>query len=144
MGSIQNLAHEEALEIFNNVYNSILSDKKSVCVCITERGGTVIIRFSMNDVRPITAHVAELKAKQAAFTAERTRWLRDKVEAEEFTLELFGLTRRDYVPWAGGVPIYSPDRILLGGIGISNLDEDEDEEYAIRAVEQAGFLSNRT
>jgi uncharacterized protein GlcG (DUF336 family) len=76
-------------------------------------------------------------------SGQHTRWLRDQLAAGEITLGLFGLSREDFMPWAGGVPIYSREGVLLGGIGMSNLDENEEEALVIRLVESAGFLSER-
>jgi len=39
--------------------------------------------------------------------------------------------------------VYSKEGVLLGGVGVCNLPEDEDEKYAIDIVEGSGFLSDR-
>jgi glc operon protein GlcG len=144
MGIVQNLTHEEAFLLLNTAYQLLSEDGKTASIFIAERNGTIIAQLNMDDIRPVTANIAMLKAKQSACTAERTGWLRDAVSAEEYSLELFNVPKSEYVPWAGGVPIYSSDHVLLGGIGICNLDETEDEYYAVKTVENCGFLSNRT
>jgi uncharacterized protein GlcG (DUF336 family) len=40
------------------------------------------------------------------------------------------------------VPVYSGDAALIGGVGVSNLHEDQDEAVAVFAVEAAGFGSD--
>jgi hypothetical protein len=37
---------------------------------------------------------------------------------------------------------YDNSNILLGAVGISNLDEKMDEAYSIKSVEKAGFRSD--
>lgn len=143
MGVVQNLSHQEALTILNAAYSLIENDGKKASIFIAERNGNIIAQLNMDDIRPVTANIAMLKAKQSARTAERTGWLRDAVAAEEYSLELFNVPKSEYVPWAGGVPVYSKEHVLLGGIGICNLDEMEDEYYAVKAVENSGFLSKR-
>ena len=98
--------------------------------------------LGMNETKPMTRNIAMLKARQAASTGRRTRLVRDMVAAGEWGLGLLELDKDTYCPIAGGVPVYSQDQVLLGGCGVSNLHEDEDEKVWIHAVEACNFVSD--
>ena len=113
------------------------------CICVCGLQGEPIVHFRMDVVRPFTFHLAMLKARQAAHTGKSTRELRDLYASGERMPEVFGIALEEMVCWAGGVPVYGKTveiaGALLGGVGISNLHEDQDESFAIDAVRQAGF-----
>lgn len=141
MGQVINLSHFEAWHIAEIAFQSLLKDQKCANICIVNRQGQSVIQITMDGTKPCTAHVALLKARQSASTGRRTRFVRDMVVAENWTLGVLNLNPDEYVAVAGGVPIYDDSNILLGAIGISNLDEDKDEVYSINSVEKAGFGS---
>lgn len=143
MGEIQCLTFREAWELLAAALRELERAGQAANVCAANRYGQVLAQANMDEARPITARFAELKARQAALSGQSTRWLRDKLAAGEITLGLFGLSREQFMPWAGGVPVYSREGVLLGGVGMSNLDENEEEALVIRLVEAAGYLSNR-
>ena len=143
MGTISCLDFQEAWDLLAAALQELKDSGRAANLCAANRYGQVLVQATMDAARPVTAHFAVLKARQAALSGQRTRWLRDQLAAGEITLGLFGLSREDFMPWAGGVPIYSREGVLLGGMGVSNLDENEEETFVIQLVESAGFLSER-
>jgi uncharacterized protein GlcG (DUF336 family) len=143
MGKISCLTFEEAWKLAAACLLELGTLSKVANLCLANRYGQVLVQATMDLARPVTAHFAVLKARQAALSGQRTRWLRDKLATGEVTLGLFGISKEEFMPWAGGVPVYDTDGVLLGGMGMSNLDENEEEAFIIRLVESAGFLSAR-
>ena len=143
MGRISCLTFQEAWRLAAAGLQELKRSGKAANLCLANRYGQALVQATMDAARPVTAHFALLKARQAALSGQRTRWLRDKLAAGEITLGLFQIPREEFMPWAGGVPLYGADGVLLGGMGMSNLDENEEEAFVIRLVEAAGFLSER-
>lgn len=110
---------------------------------VSQFGLRVMVFLKMDQARDFTADVALNKARQSASTGKRTRGFVEQIMSEGTRPELFGLTDSTLIPWPGGVPIYDTAGRLLGGLGVSNLKGDEDEEIAIEAVQRVGFLSER-
>lgn len=129
-----NLPFLTARKIGNQAINDALNFMKAISVCVVNRQGQVIFLAIMDGVAPATESVATLKAKQAAHTGKRTSVTITQVNSGEITPEVLGIDPRKLMPYKGGVPIYSVKGELLGGLGISGLTQDEDEEFAIGAV----------
>ena len=142
MGLIETLTCDEAWEIAGAARAQLAKMERKANVCVVNRDGWVLVLLGMDGTKPMTANIAKIKATQAAFTGRRTRIIGEKVSAGEWGLGLLGLDPKSYCPAAGGIPIYSKDHTLLGGCGISNLHEDEDEKVCIHAVEVCDFHSN--
>lgn len=135
------LLFTEARAIADKAVELLCIEGQHACICLCGLQGEVIVHFRMNATRPFTFHVAQLKAQQAAHTGKTTRDLRDLYKSGARTAQLLGIDPAEAVPFAGGVPIYNPaSSALLGGIGISNLAEDQDERFALAAVKEAGFM----
>lgn len=142
MGQIYSLIFNEAKEIVVAALQTLETQSNVASVVIVNRDGTEIIRVVMDGVRPFTSHVASLKAKQAAWTGRPTSKTRDEIDAGEKNSGLLGINVDVLVPWAGGMPIYDQEGHLLGGVGVSNLTQEEDEMVAENAIYKAGFKVN--
>lgn len=142
MGLVETLTDDEAWKIAEAARTQLIAEGKKANVCVVNRDGRVLVLVGMDGTKPMTANIAKIKATQAASTGRRTRFIAEKVSANEWGLELLGLNPNSYCSAAGGIPIYSQDHTLLGGCGVSNLHEDEDESVCLGAVESCGFNSN--
>jgi len=143
MGNIIILTSPEAWEIGSIAKENLIKVDKEGSICIVNSFGYLIFQFNMDYIRPMTVDIALAKARQAAKTGKRTSTFRDDVRNGLINLGALGIAERDFVPWAGGAPIYNKSGILLGGGGISNLKQEEDEYYIITAIEKSGFLSEK-
>lgn len=141
MGTVTSLSDSEAWDLASRARELLLSEGKRASLCVYNRQGQLLVWCVMDDTRPSTAEIARHKARQAAHTGRSTRTVRDAVRQGTYAPELLGIRREEFVPFAGGVPVYSREGVPLGGIGISALSEDEDESYCLRAVTAAGFLT---
>lgn len=139
MGQIHSLTSDEAEAVMAAAVQTLKTQFKTASISIVNRDGTEIAKAIMDGARPFTANVANLKAKQAAWTGKLTSQTRDDINAGMITAEILGLDPKCLVPWAGGVPIYDQEGHRLGGIGVSNLTQEEDEMVAENAVGKAGF-----
>jgi uncharacterized protein GlcG (DUF336 family) len=139
MGQIFSLTSEDAEKIIEQAMNLLRESRNVASISLVNRDGTEIAMSMMDGVKPSTQNVAILKAKQAAHTGKPTSVTRDDIIAGKVTAEVLGIRKKYLVPWAGGRPIYDLDGHLLGGIGVSNLAEEEDDRIARTAVGAAGF-----
>lgn len=139
------LSDSEAWDITAAARRLLLADEKKACICVVNLAGQALVQIVMDGAQPYAANIARLKAEQAAKVGRRTRFMRDNVANPDhpYTPEMLGIDPKVFIPWAGGVPVFHTDGTALGGIGVSNLTEDEDEQCCIRAVEQLGYLSDR-
>jgi len=145
MDSVTMLSEAEAWKIAASARKHLHNDGRAASICVVNSMGKALVQSAMDGSQGYTLHIARLKARQAAQIGRRTRFLRDKVADPDhpYTPELLGIKLSRFIPWAGGVPVFAKDGTPLGGIGISNLSEDQDEHYCILAVEESGYLSDR-
>lgn len=143
MSTLQVLTDDDAWKIGCVIRDELRARNLSASIAVVDRGGFPMFQVSMVGARPFTATVALRKAEQAAQVGRRTRWIRDQVKEGSIGLDVFGIPQSRFVGWAGGVPIYTPEGVLLGGAGVSNLAEHEDEQICIIGVRTAGFWSDR-
>ena len=139
MGQIHSLTLDEAQRILAAAIQTLKTQFKAASISIVNRDGTEIAKAIMDGVKPFTANLALLKAKQAAWVGKPTKKTKDEISAGKITAEVLGIDPKLLVPWAGGMPIYDQEDYLLGGIGVSNLEQEEDEMVAENATIKAGF-----
>lgn len=139
MGQIRSLSYDEAERILQAAIQTLRTQLEVASVSLVNHAGTEIAKAVMDGVRPFTANVALLKARQAALTGKPTEVTRDEIKEGKKTAQLLGLDPAYVVPWAGGMPIYDNENNLIGGIGVSNLEEKEDAMVAENAMCKEGF-----
>ena len=139
MGKIFSLTSDEAEIIIAEAIRLLKLSGYAACVSLVNRDGTEIARTVMDGAKPFTQNVALLKAKQAVWVGKPTGVTRDEIKAGEKTAEVLGLDPAKVVPWKGGRPIYDYEGHLLGGIGVSNLDEADDDSIAENALLNSNF-----
>ncbi len=139
MGKIFSLTSDEAEKILTAAIQILKSQSQSASVVIVNRDETEIAKAIMDGVKPVTAHVALMKARQAAWVGKSTSVTKDEIMSGEKTPEILGIEPENLVPWAGGVPIYDQEGNHLGGIGVSNLRQEEDDKVANNAILNSGF-----
>ena len=109
-----------------------LLDARGVVKCLKAEDNTSLLR----------TEIAAAKAWGALGMGFGTRELAGRAaKAPGFFGALQALSGR-MVPAPGGVLIRAADRTLLGAIGISGDNSDNDEACALWAIEQAGLLAD--
>ncbi len=127
MYETMNLSHAEALEMIGAVRTAAEAGGKAVCVAVTDSHGELIAFLRMDG-----CHLPPLQiAINKAFTAARERRPSGEVgrssRTAPFPMTNFGDPR--YTGWGGGLPILHKERVV-GAIGVSGLDEDQDTALA--------------
>jgi uncharacterized protein GlcG (DUF336 family) len=105
-----------------------------LAVAVIDVAGEVIVLRRSDGGMPMSSRVAVAKAR-SALVALKPSGLLDKLPPGIIdTLQhLYG---GDFVPRAGGVLVTGGDDIILGAIGASGAQSDEDEEAVRTAVER--------
>ena len=111
----------------------------SLAIAITDEGGH-LIAFERADATPfLAAEVAINKAWTAAsFGLDTMAW--NQIVAQPATAPLANHPR--VMPVGGGVPIVAGGRVV-GGIGISGGNAQQDHDVAVAALKAAGFDAAR-
>ncbi len=97
-----------------------------VTIAVTDDGGHLLGLFRMDGAAPITAQIAEAKAKTAALARKETKLIEDMINN--------GRTAFVTVPGVeglleGGVPIVVHDYVI-GAVGVSGVKAEQDAEIA--------------
>ena len=111
----------------------------SLAIAITDEGGH-LVAFERADATPfLAAEVAINKAWTAAsFGLDTMTW--NQIVAQPATAPLANHPR--VMPVGGGVPIVAGGRVV-GGIGISGGNAQQDHDVAVAALKAAGFDAAR-
>ena len=105
-----------------------------VSVFVADSHGELVAAATMDGAAPDTRLNAQRKAYTAARSdAHTTRELAEKVRED-------AVERASFDPFftffLGGVGVYDDDR-CVGGVGVSGLSGADDEQLALRAIEQS-------
>lgn len=138
MGLVNVLTEKQAWELASAARELLIKDGKPGSICVVGKYGNVIIKVVMDDAKANTSRIAEFKARNAGRTGHTTREIRDMIAKGEVPLNVLGVEESEFIPWAGGVPVFE-NGVLIGGIGVSNLTEDEDEKYCMDAIKACGL-----
>lgn len=110
-----------------------LLDARGIAKCLKAEDGTSLLRVD----------IASAKAWGALGMGFGTRTLAERaVKAPQFFGALQNVSGGRIVPAAGGVLIRAADRALLGAIGISGDNSDNDEACAVWAIQQVGLIAD--
>jgi glc operon protein GlcG len=102
----------------------------NVAVAIVDNYGSLVYYERMEDTQTASAHIAVEKARTAAMFRRPTRVLQEAVnKGSPATLGLPGAT-----PITGGLPIVTGGKIG-GGLGVSGVTSDQDEQIAKAGLE---------
>lgn len=122
------LSHIEAINILQVIQNKLAQDGKAAAIAVTDEHGE-LLTFLRTDGCPLPSiAIAINKAFTAARERSKTSTLGNRSRDEKFPMTNFGDLR--YTAFGGGVPIIHEGRVV-GGIGVSGLSEEEDEELAL-------------
>jgi glc operon protein GlcG len=132
MYQTMNLSHSEAQALIAAVQKRLDAQKKAAAIAVTDSHGELIAFLRMDGCNLPPLYIAINKA----FTAARERIPSGEVGAaardRPFPMTNYGNLR--YTGWAGGFPILHDGKIV-GAIGISGLDEEQETALARLAME---------
>jgi glc operon protein GlcG len=132
MYETMNLSHTEAMDMINAIRAKLEADRRAACVAVTDSHGELIAFLRMDGCHLPPLYVAINKA----FTAARERKPSGEVGkaslSAPFPMSNFGDPR--YTGWAGGFPVLHQGKVV-GALGVSGLDEEQEAELGRLAVD---------
>ena len=121
------------------------AESKPLCVVVLDAGG-VPVAMAREDGAGISRPKLSMdKAEGALALSMPTRALA-QFHATDPAMHaiLREATGKSLLPLAGGVLIRGPNGRILGAVGVSGGSLDQEEGFAIAAIQQAGFESDPT
>ena len=106
----------------------------SIAVAIVDDGGNLVLFAKQESTLEGSARFARLKAQTSGLMGSKTRDIGDKWEFADPNRPMGIANVADFTVTPGGMPIFSADGQLLGGIGVSGAAAEDDE-----ACGQAGI-----
>jgi glc operon protein GlcG len=119
----QNLSLVDAQKIIGVIQAELEKQKKGAAVAVVDIHGE-LIAFARTDGCPLASiNISMNKAFTAAREKMESRALGEVSRKDNYPLTFYGELR--YVGWGGGVPV-KVDGVVVGGVGVSGLPEEED------------------
>jgi uncharacterized protein GlcG (DUF336 family) len=118
------------------------NDLKPLTVAVLDAGGCLMALAREDGTSALRPEIAQGKARGAVLMGLGSRALYERAKVEPFFIQAMNaLSEGSLVPVAGGVLIKQDGRIL-GAVGITGDNSNNDEACAIAAIEKAGFVAD--
>lgn len=131
------LSHRHALRAVEAIRSQLEADGRGAAVAVCDDHGELIAFVRTDGCRLPSINIAVNKAYTAAREQTESKQLGELAKADNFPVSNFGGLR--YIGWGGGLPI-TRGGIVIGAVGVSGLEEEEDIEFArfgVAAVREA-------
>ncbi len=116
---------------------------KPLCVVVVDAGGIPVAMVREDGAGISRPKLAMDKAEGALALSMPTRTLAQFHAADPAMHAILReATGKSLLPLAGGVLIRSDDGRILGALGVTGGSLDEEEGFAIAAIQQAGLVSD--
>lgn len=107
-------------------------------VAVFDQSMTLQALLRMDGAIPVSLDVAQLKGRAAAGVGASTANLAALAIEEPAIYQVPGMSVLQ-----GGVPIFTAEGVLIGGVGASGGSGEDDEACAMAGIEAAGLTYNR-
>lgn len=115
---------------------------KPLTVAVLDAGGYLMALAREDGTSNLRPQIAQGKARGAVSMGLGSRALFERAKVEPFFVQAMNaLSEGSLVPVAGGVLIKEAG-VILGAVGITGDNSDNDEACAIAAIEKAGFVAD--
>ena len=115
---------------------------KPLTVAVLDNAGALVALAREDNTSLLRPEIAQGKARGAVSMGLGSRALYERAKVEPFFIQAMNaLSDGSLVPVAGGVLI-KKDGVILGAVGITGDNSDNDEACAIAAIEKAGFVAD--
>ncbi len=115
---------------------------KPLTVAVLDSGGYLMALAREDGTSNLRPDIAQGKARGAVAMGLGSRALFERAKTEPFFIQAMNsLAQGSLVPVAGGVLI-KRDGVILGAVGITGDNSDNDEACAIAAIEKAGLVAD--
>jgi uncharacterized protein GlcG (DUF336 family) len=119
-----------------------VAGSKPLCVVITDAGGTPVAMVREDGAGLSRPKLSMDKAEGALAMTMPTRTLAQFYASNpQMHAILREATGKVLLPLAGGVLIRSPEGRIIGALGVSGGSLDEEEGFAIAAIQSVGLIS---
>ncbi|MEO1657472.1 MAG: heme-binding protein [Pseudomonadota bacterium] len=136
----QRLNEVAAQEIIEGCRAFADENELTIAITIVDDRTQLVAYRRMDGLRQGPAELAGKKADYAARWGAATEGLAEAVQEGRLG---WALTSQG-TPIAGGVPIYSQDDVLLGGVGVSGASAEDDATCARAGIARAGLKDSRS
>ncbi|MEP5729198.1 MAG: heme-binding protein [Sulfitobacter sp.] len=115
---------------------------KPLTIAVLDEGGALLALAREDNTSTLRPEIAQGKARGAVAMGLGSRALFERAKVEPFFIQAMNaLAGGSLVPVAGGVLI-KHDGAILGAVGVTGDNSDNDEACAIAAIEAAGFVAD--
>lgn len=115
---------------------------KPLTIAVLDSGGYLLALAREDGTSNLRPEIAQGKARGAVSMGLGSRALFERAQVEPFFVQAMNaLSEGSLVPVAGGVLI-KEEGVILGAVGITGDNSDNDEACAIAAIEKAGFVAD--
>ena len=115
---------------------------KPLTIAVVDHGGFLIALAREDTTSNLRPEIAQGKARGAVSMGLGSRALFERAKVEPFFIQsMNALSGGSLVPVAGGV-LVKQDGAILGAVGITGDNSNNDEACAIAAIEKAGFVAD--
>lgn len=118
------------------------NDLKPLTVAVLDSGGYLLALAREDNTSNLRPEIAQGKARGAVAMGLGSRALFERAKVEPFFIQAMNaLSDGSLVPVAGGVLI-KQDGVILGAVGITGDNSDNDEACAIAGIQKSGFVAD--
>lgn len=115
---------------------------KPLTVAVLDSAGSLVALAREDETSNLRPEIAQGKARGAVAMGLGSRALYERAKVEPFFIQAMNaLSEGSLVPVAGGVLI-KHDGTIIGAVGVTGDNSDNDEACAIAAIEKAGFVAD--
>lgn len=105
---------------------------RDIAIAVVDTAGELIAFSRMDACSPQSCLLAKNKAYTAARDRQKTSALAKWALSTHKTINFW--TDPRITGMAGGVPVINDDAVVIGGLGISGMDEFDDERLALQSL----------
>ena len=118
-------------------------DLKPLSVVVLDGRGAIVSAQSEDGISRMRPEIAFGKANAAVQMGIGTRTLMNRAEQQAYFVQAInGVAGGALVPVPGGVLVRDADGVLLGAVGISGDNSDNDEAAAVGGIDAAGLVAD--
>ena len=132
MYQTMNLSHAEAQEMIAAIQKKVEAEHKAAAIAVTDSHGELIAFLRMDGCHLPPLTIAINKAFTAARERRESGAVGQSSRTYPFPMTNYGDLR--YTGWAGGFPVLHEGKVV-GAIGISGLDEEQEAQLGRMAVD---------
>jgi glc operon protein GlcG len=132
MYQTMNLSHAEAQAMIGAIQKKLESEKKAAAIAVTDSHGELIAFLRMDGCHLPPLQIAINKAFTAARERNESGAIGQESRTRPFPMTNYGDLR--YTGWAGGFPVLHEGKVV-GAIGVSGLDEEQEAVLAKTAID---------